>query len=257
MKRMKKMNRQEFIKTAIEVLKYDRYFKELNGREQLIRMLARAEINYVQQYSFVRGGKSYQKWEVIELRFPVPLLDEANDIYEELNKLVRYVYEESDEYALQDVEIGPLVMYTPSEVTEYDVVFDEIQDTVIQGIRNAKFLVWAAVAWFSNEAIFNELLAKKNQGLNVRIIVSEEESNRHMITKLKSDGFDVKVIKRWGYNDYNRMHDKFCIIDMDYVMHGSYNWTPTANNNDETLVTALDHEFVSKFAQEFMNLYME
>lgn len=257
MKRMKKMNRQAFIKTAIEVLKYDRSFKELNGREQLIRMLARAEINYVQQYFFVRGGKPYQKWEVIELRFPVPLLDEANDRYEELNKLVRYVYEESDEYALKDVEIRPLVMDTPSEVTEYDVVFDEIQDTVIQGIRNAKFLVWAAVAWFSNEAIFNELLAKKNQGLNVRIIVSEEESNRRMITKLKSDGFDVKVIKRWGYNDYNRMHDKFCIIDMDYVMHGSYNWTPTANNNDETLATALDHEFVFKFAQEFMNLYME
>lgn len=251
------MNRQAFIKTAIEVLKYDRSFKELNGREQLIRMLARAEINYVQQYFFVRGGKPYQKWEVIELRFPVPLLDEANDRYEELNKLVRYVYEESDEYALKDVEIRPLVMDTPSEVTEYDVVFDEIQDTVIQGIRNAKFLVWAAVAWFSNEAIFNELLAKKNQGLNVRIIVSEEESNRRMITKLKSDGFDVKVIKRWGYNDYNRMHDKFCIIDMDYVMHGSYNWTPTANNNDETLATALDHEFVFKFAQEFMNLYME
>lgn len=100
---MKKMNRQAFIKTAIEVLKYDRSFKELNDIEQLIRMLARAEINYVQQYSLVRYGKTFQKWEVIELRFPVPLLDEANVRYEELNKLVRYVYEESDEYALQDV----------------------------------------------------------------------------------------------------------------------------------------------------------
>lgn len=39
-------------------------------------------------------------------------------------------------------------------------------------------------------------------------------------------------------------------------MHGSYNWTPTANNNDETLATALDHEFVTKFVQKFMNLYM-
>lgn len=251
------MNRRAFIKTVIEVLKYHRSFNELNGREQLIRMLSRAEINYVEQYSFVRGGKPYQKWEVIELRFPVPLLDEANDKCEELNKLVRYVYEESDEYALQEVKIRPIVTDTPSEVTEYDVVFDKIQNTVIHGIRNAKFLVWAAVAWFSNEAIFNELLSKKNQGLNVRIIVSDEESNSPMITKLKSYGFDVKVIKRWGYNDYNRMHDKFCIIDMDYVMHGSYNWTPTANNNDETLATALDHEFVSKFAQEFMSLYTE
>ena len=51
------------------------------------------------------------------------------------------------------------------------------------------------------------------------------------------------------------MHDKFCIIDMEYVMHGSYNWTPTANYNEETLATALDHELVVKFAKEFMELY--
>ena len=76
-----------------------------------------------------------------------------------------------------------------------------------------------------------------------------------MINKLKSESFDVKVISKWGAKDYNRMHDKFCIIDMDYVMHGSYNWTPTANNNEETLATALDHELVIKFAEKFMELY--
>ena len=42
---------------------------------------------------------------------------------------------------------------------------------------------------------------------------------------------------------------------MGYVMHGSYNWIPTANYNKETLATALDHELVSKFAKEFMELY--
>lgn len=249
------MNREAFIKTVIEVLKFDRKYKTIEGREQLIRMLGRADINYVPQYDFVSGGRSYQKWEVVELRFPVPLLDEANDRYDQLNQLARYVYEESDQYALQGVEIRPLVIDTPSEVTEYDVVFDEIQDTVIQGIRDARFIIWAAVAWFSNDAIYQELLAKKNQGLSIRILISEEDSNNDMITKLQRAGFDIKVIERWGYGGYNRMHDKFCIIDMDYVMHGSYNWTPTANRNEETLATALDHELVSKFATEFMDLY--
>ena len=42
---------------------------------------------------------------------------------------------------------------------------------------------------------------------------------------------------------------------MGYVMHGSYNWIPTANYNKGTLATALDHELVSKFAKEFMELY--
>jgi len=76
-----------------------------------------------------------------------------------------------------------------------------------------------------------------------------------MISKLKENKFDVVVIPRWGSRGYNRMHEKFCIIDMDYVMHGSYNRTLTANYNEETLATALDHELVTKFAKEFMKLY--
>jgi hypothetical protein len=40
-------------------------------------------------------------------------------------------------------------------------------------------------------------------------------------------------------------------------MHGSYNWTATANYNEETLATALDREFVKKFADEFMRMYAE
>ena len=67
----------------------------------------------------------------------------------------------------------------------------------------------------------------------------------------------VVVISKSKSRGYNRMYDKFCIIDMDYVMHGSYNWTPTANKNVETLATALDHELVAKFAKEFMKLYKE
>ena len=77
-----------------------------------------------------------------------------------------------------------------------------------------------------------------------------------MILKLEENNFDVVVIPRFRSRGYNRMHNKFCIIDMDYVMYGSYNWTPTANNNnEETLATALDHELVTKFTKEFMKLY--
>ena len=72
-----------------------------------------------------------------------------------------------------------------------------------------------------------------------------------------SENFDLRLIPHHGWNDWNRMHDKFCIIDFEYVMHGSYNWTKTANFNDETLATALDRDFVKKFADEFIRLYGE
>ena len=42
---------------------------------------------------------------------------------------------------------------------------------------------------------------------------------------------------------------------MDYVMHGLYNWTPRANNNEETLATAQDCELSTKFTKEYIELY--
>lgn len=249
------MTRDAFIKTMIEVLKYDKKYRSIETRDQLMRLLGRARVNFVPQYAFANHGRSYQHWQIVELRVPVPLLEAAEENEKILEELVEYVYEESDDYALHHVEIRPQVIDTPEEISEHDVVFDEIEDKVIQGIRDAKFIIWAAVAWFSNESIYKELLIKKNQGLNIRIVLSMEDSNRGMISKLEENGFDVVVIPQWGAWGYNRMHDKFCIIDMDYVMHGSYNWTSTANYNEETLATALDHELVAKFATQFMELY--
>ena len=52
------------------------------------------------------------------------------------------------------------------------------------------------------------------------------------------------------------MYDKFCIIDMDYLMHVSYNWTSTANDSEEILATALNHELVAKFAKSLWNYIM-
>ena len=52
------------------------------------------------------------------------------------------------------------------------------------------------------------------------------------------------------------MYDKFCIIDMDYLMHVSYNWTSTANDSEEILATALNHELVAKFVKSLWNYIM-
>lgn len=62
------------------------------------------------------------------------------------------------------------------------------------------------------------------------------------------------VVPKHGLMGFNRAHDKFCIIDFEYVMHGSYNWTKTAEFNDETLEVALDREMAKDFSAEFMRL---
>ncbi|MGJ9386077.1 phospholipase D-like domain-containing protein [Salipaludibacillus sp. CF4.18] len=134
------------------------------------------------------------------------------------------------------------------EIIEHDVVFDEIKDSITQGIRNAKYTIWIAVAWFTDKDIFHELFLRKEAGVNIRIITSDADTNRFLMEKLKSN-FDTMQVSRIGKNMF---HDKFCIIDLEYVMHGSYNWSENARSNDETWSTALDHEFVRKFADEII-----
>lgn len=247
------MNISAFIETTINTLKYDGTYKD--RKDKLLPIFRRATLNSIPQYAFaVRSGQHYEN---IEVRVPVPLIDEANALIEDIENLIEYVYEETDDYALGKVYIKPKIVNAPAdENIEHDVIFSEIQNTIVQGIRDAKFLIWAAVAWFSNEAIYRELMAKKKQGLNIRLIISDEDANQKLLPQIQK-AFDVVVIPRHGWNEYNRMHDKFCIIDLEYVMHGSYNWTPTANYNEETLATALDREFVKKFADEFMRIYAE
>jgi len=174
-----------------------------------------------------------------------------------LESVASIVYMETDENAFGGLIIKPKpVEIEPVEVIEHDVIFDEIKDTIIQGIRNANYIIWAAVAWFTDVEIFNELKSRKEAGVSIRIITSDESSNYHIMKDIESN-FDLTKVPLKGNYLSNRLHDKFCIIDLEYVMHGSYNWSKNARQNDETLATALDRDFVKKFADEFMRLYNE
>lgn len=248
------MDKDLFKQTMIDTLMYDGVFSA--EKEKILPIVLRSNINLLPQWSFVKySGFFEQRYENIEFRVPVPLIDKANENSEIIKNLIEYIYEETQYYALGEVFIRPKVINLDNEYIEHNVHFSEIQNILIQGIRDAKYSIWAAVAWFTNEVIFKELLLKKEQGLNIRLIISDENENERLRIKLL-ENFNTTIIPKHGWNKYNRMHDKFCIIDFEYVMHGSYNWTKTANYNEETLATALDKSFVNKFADEFMKMYI-
>ena len=56
------MDKCAFLKTAIEVLKYDDGFKKIQKRENLIKLLSRSSVNFLPQWGFVGAGVSNQRW---------------------------------------------------------------------------------------------------------------------------------------------------------------------------------------------------
>jgi len=242
------MSETQFLKTMIEVVKWG----EFECKDELLGVLRNSIITFDKTTAFTR--KTDQRWENIDLRVPVPMLGVAKNLKSTLQSIAEDIYVETDYNDFHNLNIKPkLIELDIDTYKEYDVVFNEIQETIIQSIRTAKYTIWVAVAWFTDREIFNELIVKKEQGVDIRIITSDEESNKSLLAELEENFNTVKVPKQ----RYNRLHDKFCIIDFEFVIHGSYNWSNTARGNDETLSTALDRDLVNKFAEEFMRLYNE
>ena len=149
------MNSSALKRTLVADLQYDPKFSDC--KDELFPIISRSTINCVPQWKF--ATRSNQHWENVEIRVPIPLMTKATELKDKIDRLVYYVYEEDDEYAIQDVELRPQIIYSDIEPeVSNDVEFDRIQDVLIQGIRDAKYLIWVAVAWFSNEVLYQELL---------------------------------------------------------------------------------------------------
>lgn len=50
------------------------------------------------------------------------------------------------------------------------------------------------------------------------------------------------------------MQDKFCIIDLQTVIHGTFNWTKAANYNKESISIDTNRTTAEAFADEFIKL---
>lgn len=108
------------------------------------------------------------------------------------------------------------------------------------------------MAWFTNPTIYRELLKKKRQGLDVVIIIDDNEKNREASFVLEDNFETYRVEIKSLYK--NIMHDKFCIIDLKTVLHGTFNWTVAANYNKETMSIDRNRETAERFADEFLKL---
>ena len=170
------MTEDQFLKTMIETIKYDDYEK----KEEMLTILRNSVIYFDKTSSF--ATRSWQCWENIDLRVPIPLLKEARNLQKNLQDIASLVYIETDDYDFNQLNIKPKpIDLDIDNYKEHDAFFSEIKDTIIQGIRNAKYLIWCAVAWITDDDIYNEILLKRNNGIQIRILTSYEPTNSRLL----------------------------------------------------------------------------
>lgn len=156
-----------------------------------------------------------------------------------------YSIEENDNTC---VIVGDLVDNCQPVATE--AYFLNLEKQVLDTLDKARVSIWVAMAWFTNENIKNKLISKKREGVDVDIVIYDDVVNHNHGVDLSDLPYMCVKSKRGGY-----MHNKFCIIDNQIVMTGSYNWTKNAEtHNDENISILKDPETASDYSVEFKRI---
>ena len=190
-------------------------------------------------------------WEYVYICIAPEKMLELKQYKSYLNDMCEQIYPPNDEYELGGIDVKPGELSDSEEVSQ-EILFEDIQRQIIEEIRIAKYLIWVAMAWFTDPVIFSELKKKKLEGVNIQIVLDDNEKNRHASFSVE-DSFETYWVSiRSLYK--NTMHDKFCIIDLQTVIHGTYNWTRAAQYNKETISIDRNRETSMTFADEFIKL---
>jgi hypothetical protein len=140
---------------------------------------------------------------------------------------------------------------------ETQAYFTGIREQIIGQLNSAKSHVVVAVAWMTDRDLFDSLVACQRRGVQVSVAVLDDRINRkstlawERLTALGGHHYWIPE----GTNRAGSLHHKFCLIDGDTVINGSFNWTQRASSADENIVVIHgDTGFANQFQLAFERL---
>lgn len=135
-----------------------------------------------------------------------------------------------------------------------EAYFEDIRKHLIESLNEASSEIKIAMAWFTCQELFDVILSKLDENINVDIIIIDDYINNG------DYGLDFqKFIDKGGKLFYGKedrpMHNKFCIIDRHTLFTGSYNWTYYAEHkNHENILKIKDNPIIYEYIKHFKNL---
>lgn len=132
--------------------------------------------------------------------------------------------------------------------------FEDIELYITEELMKAQTTIRVAVAWFTNKRFLSILKFKQKNGVKVEIIINDDNINRNALDfkSLLNIGGEVLFTK----SSKSLMHCKFCVIDDNVLITGSYNWTTKAeeSNKEQITISCGDIEEIRKFNNEFYEI---
>ena len=141
---------------------------------------------------------------------------------------------------------------SPESPYQMKVLFsprDNCAQEIVSQIDKAECYVYVAMYYFTSRPIAQTLIRAKNRGVDVKVCMDAAQPHYEYSKSrfLDNKGINIRLIGSSGI-----MHNKFCVIDDNITITGSYNWTTRADlENDENLMVIKSEKIAKKFKEQF------
>lgn len=150
--------------------------------------------------------------------------------------------------------LQPTTAMSDTQAQEIRAHFSNIREVIVKEIAAATRTITAAVAWLTDPEIVEALLAAVRRRAIVQIAILDDHNNSRGVAsfeRLEALGGRVCWIPA-SARRAGSLHHKFCVLDSDVVITGSFNWTKTASRADENIVVVRgDKSIVQGFEDAF------
>jgi phosphatidylserine/phosphatidylglycerophosphate/cardiolipin synthase-like enzyme len=156
--------------------------------------------------------------------------------------------------------VFPASLISADNITTNDIIIlfspkDECGKAILDKINIAKKSIELAIYNFTSRVLSQALIMAAKRGVIVRVFLDGDSAEEHYSKAnfLMRNGILVKLEKGEGL-----MHNKFCIIDDELVITGSYNWTTSADLiNDENVILINSKEVARVYRVQFEKYWQE
>ena len=136
-----------------------------------------------------------------------------------------------------------------------NVYFTHIAGQISKLLKQAGQKVSIAMAWFTSNELFSELLDCLDRGVDVELVLLDDAINWQPYAPDFNELMRRGGRLRTAAAEKGFMHHKFCIIDGKQVITGSYNWTYYAETrNMENILISNEANTVQAYEKEYERL---
>ena len=133
-----------------------------------------------------------------------------------------------------------------NELSELNVCFTPGQNCellITKALDKAKNKVLVQAYAFTSKPIADALIKCHQRGVTVKILYETQQSSKHsQISSLERSGIELVADKIKGV-----VHNKVIIIDEEYVITGSFNFTYAAQHMNAENVILIDNSNITKY----------